>query len=203
MLDYLEAAGADARIWSVSPQDEHTWPADESVLLEGKIIGLQFKRPYMAALAPGQTVPHYRQLHWPLNRDPSQFNMVKAADEIFYCLPTFVNRLWRKRSLHHCLFWRPTRRMGPRDVWYDIRHRTNRWYGSIDRHYNSYRWGAFFERIQQCDFGWKVNSPGPVHDYHEHLRSAIQAAELIPVREGEREQLLFLNISMEMQERAE
>jgi hypothetical protein len=202
MLDYLEEAGLAARIWAISPQDEHTWPADESLLLRGKIIGLQFKRPYLAALLQGELFPHYNRLYWPLSHDPAQFRMVKAADEIFYCLPTFTNRLWRKESLHHCLFWRPTRKMGPTDIWYENSQNVQGWSGSIDRHYTSYRWGAFFERVQQCEFGWRVDAEGPVQEYHSRLRSVIETAELGSLEEGEREPLLFLNIGMEVQDRA-
>ena len=45
-----------------------------------------------------------------------------------------------------------------------------------NRHYSSYRWGAFFERVQQCDFGWRVGDQGPIRSYHEHLRSVVESA---------------------------
>jgi hypothetical protein len=203
VLDYLEEVGIDARIWSISPQDEHTWPADETLLLEGKVIGLQFKRPYLADPLQGEPFPHYNRLYWPLGHDPAQFRLVKANEEIFYCLPTFTNRTWRKASLHHCLFWRPTRKMGPGDVWYENSQNVPGWSGSIDRHYTSFRWGAFFERLVQCSFGWRVTAEGPIREYHMHLRSAIRAAELEKMEEGERESLLFFNVGMEMTEERE
>ena len=91
--------------------------------------------------------------------------------------------------------------MGPEDIWYDDSQNVSTWNGNIDRSYTSYRWGAFFERIQQCDFGWRVDAEGPIHDYHSRLRSIIEAAELENPEEGEREPLLLLNIGMELVEK--
>lgn len=157
ILEYFESVNIQAHVWAVSPTDEKTWPADEHVWMSGKLFGLQFKRPYMADPLAGQAEQDFRRLYWPLNEKPDQFLLLRKRPEIFYCLPTFTNRHWRKPSLHHCVVWRPTPRAQPMTVWYDNTHGNIRsWARNIERHANSYRWGNFVERIQQCNFGLPV-----------------------------------------------
>jgi hypothetical protein len=193
VLDYFEDAGRDVRLWAVSPHDEATWPADEHVWLPGKIIGLQFKRPALAPLLAVQTFAEYDRLHWDLGADPDQFKLVKETPEIFYCLPTFVNRDWRKDSLHHCIFWRPTRKMAARPIWYE-NPLVNGWSGRIDRHANTFRWGGVIERLQNCEFGYKVEEESAA-DFREHLRTQFDAAGLLAEAPG-REPLYLLNVRL-------
>jgi hypothetical protein len=42
--DYLNRANLKYFTWAVSPKEELTYPADECVFFNGKIIGLQFKK---------------------------------------------------------------------------------------------------------------------------------------------------------------
>lgn len=204
MLDYFESSKWDAKLWAVSPADEDSWPADEHMFARGKIIGLQFKRPKLADLQQGQANLDFGRLKWNLGADSTQFRLVKRCREIFYCLPTFISRDWRRLSLHHCIFWRPTRRMGPRDVWYD-NPQVRGWSGRIDRLDSSFRWGAFVERIQQCDFGYHVTEPA-ANVYLDRVRNQMAATgyraaptsspSALPSAIVEREPLVFINLRM-------
>ena len=42
---------------------------------------------------------------------------IQKHEEIFYCLPTFLNRDYRHQALHHCLFWRPEKGVMNRTAW--------------------------------------------------------------------------------------
>lgn len=209
LQDYLQLAGIRSSVWAISPRVESTWPADEAVVLSGKIIGLQFKRPELANPLQGVQVPHFNRLHWNVGADRAQFALVKKSDEIFYCLPTFTNRDRRHESLHHCLFWRPTNKMGPVPIWY-ANPQVPGWSGSIEKHYSSLRWGAFFERLQQCEIGYRLPS-GVVGNFNERLREQVggalgrpsderQSKSLVPKSEdGTTAQELLWLLSIEME----
>lgn len=167
--EYFRSVGTPFQAWAVSPVDETTWPADESVVLDGKFFGLQFKRPDLADPRHGQLDVSLDRLKWDLGSDARQFALVKRCPEIFYCLPTFVNQQWKAVSLHHCLIWRPTRRMGARPVWYE-NPQIRAWNGRIERHESCFRWGAFIERILECQIGIPVTQ-GDRHAYFSRFKS--------------------------------
>ena len=87
--EYLNAAKMPYAVWAVSPKDEKYWPGDEALTVDCKLVGLQFKQAKIRAPFT------FDRLHWSLH-DPVQFARVQANDEIFYCLPTFINREFRK-----------------------------------------------------------------------------------------------------------
>ena len=46
--DYLALSGGNAMIFGVGSAREKVWPADEELNVAGKVIGFQFKRPYLS-----------------------------------------------------------------------------------------------------------------------------------------------------------
>jgi hypothetical protein len=194
MLDYFEGANQSVQLCTVSQNDEADWPSDELLWYGGKIIGLQFKRPDLAPLLNNQQFSQYNRLRWLLGADPDQFNLIKRCPEIFYCLPTFVNRNWRKDSLEHCIFWRPTRQMKPTVVWYE-NGQVLTWNGRIDRHRNTFRWGGLIERIQNCEFGYKVEEGETAGQYLDALRGLISDVGVTD-QPSQREPLYLLNVRL-------
>lgn len=152
-------------VWAVSPDDEKSWPADEQTLFAGKLIGLQFKRPH---LANGPL--KYDRLNWQLHSPSGQFALLQSIPEIFYCLPTFVNRAMRNRCLHHVLFWRPEG-ASHRSAWYDnVAARSS--FNAVA--YEGYRWGHFIELIGDCSVGIPLSSPAAVIARLREIRSSLR-----------------------------
>lgn len=148
---YLETIGLPYSIWAIGPDQEKKWPADEKLGVASKVVGLQFKQ---AKLAPGTVGPD--RIHWSLHKPAAQFGLVKSNKEIFYCLPTFINRDLRKQALHHCLFWRPDlSKPDNKNVWYDNPAAHTPYKNERD----TMRWGLFIERVLDCNIGTKVSSP--------------------------------------------
>lgn len=152
--------GVRFAIWAVSPNIEAVWPADEQLNVARKVVGLQFKQ---AKMAPGAIGPS--RLKWSLHQPPGQFALVQGAPEVFYCLPTFINRDARSEALHHCLFWR----LGE-----DVNH--NAWYDNpaartpYRRLRDSMRWGHFLESLLDCSVGVRVATPAELIDAARAIR---------------------------------
>ena len=149
---YFADLGLEFAIWAVSPDIEATWPADEKLLFGSKIVGLQFKQAKIAKLASGAV--DFTRLKWMLHSPPGQFELVKKTPEIFYCLPTFIDRTVRSNALAHCLFWRPGT-SDDKSVWYDnsaahTEHKQVR---------GAMRWGHFIEALLSCEIGAKASTP--------------------------------------------
>jgi len=159
---YFRRAGRFALVWAVSPLAESSWPADEYLHVEGKLIGLQMKRPHISPLS-GRPID-YSRLGWRLNNPPGQYGLVQAFPELFYCLPTFVNRRYRREALHHCIFWRPDDHSTEASTWYG-NDNAKGLHGHISIHPNAYRWGQFLEAIQICKIGRKVLSSADIDSY--------------------------------------
>jgi hypothetical protein len=157
--EYFERLGAAAyAIWAVSPHDEAHWPVDEALAMGCKLVGLQFKQAKLA-----DDNPEFDRLKWTLHQPPGQFALVQKNPEIFYCLPTFINRRFRKRALDHCLFWRPDTQ-NDLNVWYD-----NPAAGTpYKKVCNSMRWGRFIEAVLSCQIGIRVTS---VEQANQYIRS--------------------------------
>lgn len=151
----------DLRIAS-NELEEPTWPADEHLVVGTKLIGLQFKRAEIAKTSTKQV--SFDRLKWSFHKPAGQFALVQKRTEIFYCLPTFLNRDWRKQALHHCLFWRP----GPksdRNAWY-----SNANARTINKRLNTEpRWGLFIERLFSCEIGKKIESINEAQAYRDSL----------------------------------
>lgn len=112
--DYFLSIGRRVFVWAVSPFLESIWPADEVLLLSGKLIGLQFKQ---AQLKSGLLA--FDRITWSLKDPPGQYELLSRRNEIFYALPTFINRIWARTSLSHCLFWRPPAGVIDYNAWHD------------------------------------------------------------------------------------
>src|SRR5437867_3807071 len=118
MERYFRGLSIPVDIFAVSPKDEKTWPADELVDMNGKIIGLQVKRPLLGSL---EAANDFSRVHWDFSSPKEQLQRVVDHPELFYCLPTFMNRNVRDEALQHCLFWRPWD-VSDHHAWYDNPH---------------------------------------------------------------------------------
>ena len=170
MEDYFDCVGIEARIWSISQTDEAFWPADEAMFLDGKILGLQMKRPDMA----NWLQLDFSRLKWTLGNNTNQFDLIKERPEIFYCLPTFINREWKKGSLDHCVFWRPKDGESHTSIlWYENPN-IPQWHGNIERHEKTHRWGGLIERLLDCQFGIVIETAEQWTTYLKELRAKLK-----------------------------
>lgn len=140
----LEQLGFEYRAAAVSPWDEASWPADEELGFGGKFVGLQFKRPDEKRLSDGRTVAK-----WDLRQPRGQLVRIKVIPEIYYALPTFLTRDFRRAALASCYFWRPPKRH--RKMTFDLD-----W---IRGH--AMMFGEFMQEILDCRIGFKVPSGQP------------------------------------------
>ncbi|WP_156873874.1 hypothetical protein [Perlucidibaca piscinae] len=152
--DYFLRLGVTVSTFAVSPADEKTWPSDEALLANGKLVGIQYKRPHLSRKTTGTL---FSKLWWSLSNPKGQASAVLACPEIYYCLPTFINRKWRREALAHAIFWRPNpsdfrpRESADHTIWYENSEPHLRTQNiKIARHENAYRWGEFVERIIGC-----------------------------------------------------
>lgn len=159
--DYFESLGIAYAVFAVSPDIEKAWPADERILVSGKVFGLQFKQAKLSGSGP----PLPSRLQWSFHQPRGQFSQVLASPEVFYCLPTFINRDYRKQALQHCLFWRPDPTKVDMNAWYDNpRARTP--YLKID---TAPRWGLFVERLFNCTVGRRIKSSTDLANYGKEI----------------------------------
>ena len=197
---YFEAKGRDFRIWAVSPSDESTWPADEHLSTEEKLVGLQFKQAKLAL--PEVPDPDFDRLNWTFSQPSKQFELIQRCPEIFYCLPTFLNRKWKEAVLDHSILWRPE----PGDevnynAWYNNpAARTP--YKALNTHFTALRWGEFYEKLLACQAGIVLSGNRSLTRYLQALRSLLQELETQPegpieeVGYAERSPLYLLGIGI-------
>lgn len=108
-----------------------------------KFFGLQFKRSYPAG----------NEAQWNIDATSPQHINVCAAPEIFYALPSYINRDLRLTALHHCLFWRPC------DCCCQMPTSPFCISGTTQTHsdlsacgcVNAMRWGDFVEALYRCE----------------------------------------------------
>ncbi|UHQ55803.1 hypothetical protein [Microbulbifer sp. YPW16] len=166
--NYFISLGVKVAIWAVSPDEEVSWPADEKLVVGKKLVGLQLKK---VEYKDNRKRPKdFGRLNWKFHNPPGQFDLVMKFPEIFYCLPTFVNREFKRQAIHHCLFWRP-KQSEKRDLnaWYDnSQARTP--HKSIAK---APRWGLFIEQVMGCSVGKKVKAINDAKDYVESIREAM------------------------------
>lgn len=178
---YFKALDLEYAIWAVSPAEEVTWPADERLLFNSKIVGLQFKQ---AKLVKGDPAPD--RLKWALHQPSGQFGLVQHYPQIFYCLPTFINRELREEALQHCIFWRPGNNSNM-NVWYDNPQAKTPYKSEKD----TMRWGRFVEGMLDCSIGKRIETPQQgiqflqkvVHDAHEFLNIPKQSSDFLDRRQ--------------------
>jgi len=175
--EYFDSLLIKADIWAVSPDDEVNWPADEHLVVGSKLVGLQFKKPQLVPTTTGTV--NYDRLKWSFHNPNGQFDLVQKRSEIFYCLPTFLNRKWRKQALDHCLFWRP-----------DKTKNYNAWYNNQNARtpYNQLeyepRWGLFVERLLSCKIGKLIDSFDDARMYIKSLLSDLRELPLSQLDES-------------------
>ena len=171
--DYFFFARRQAALFAVSPSKEVEWPADEVIAVEGKLVGLQFKKPKLSR-AQGRPRYDFSRLYWSFHQPAGQHSLLLRHTEICYSLPTFINRNYRRNALHHCLFWRPT---NPTDLvaWYDNpSHRVRTEYRQLA---GAPRWGLFSQNLLRCPVGRRLTREG-LEEYlpalHSELREVAQ-----------------------------
>jgi hypothetical protein len=161
---YFTNLGIEFAIWAVSPELEATWPADEKLLVGCKIVGLQFKQ---AKLGAGTLA--FDRLKWSLHSPKGQFELVKSTPEIFYCLPTFVDRAVRSHALNHALFWRPGSATDY-NVWYDNPAALT----PYNKVRDAMRWGHFMEALLSCTVGVKASTSAEAHMHINRIYGCVR-----------------------------
>lgn len=162
--EYFLTLGYKVPIWAVSPTDEVNWPADESMIVGNKLIGLQIKKATYSSSCTASR--EYSCLKWTLHQPPKQYGLVLKFPEIYYCLPTFINRNFKDQALAHCLFWRPEPNMIDKNVWYNNpQARTP--YNAISK---ADRWGKFIEDVINCTVGKKIKSISEAQGYVRNIQ---------------------------------
>lgn len=171
--DYFESVGAYYFIRAVSPiSEEKSWPGDQLVFMSGKVFGLQVKRPNLQSTELLRTKagePRSRRecLHFTLERE--QKARVVKIGEIYYALPTFLSRDYRRSCLHHFEFWRP-RKSHSGDI--SICHPRGRATAA------GVRWGTLIERVLECNVGRRVDSVRALEAWFSEIREASPTADL-------------------------
>ena len=163
---YFRDLGMEFAIWAVSPAIEATWPADEKLLTECKVVGFQFKQAKLAAGTVG-----FNRLKWTLHNPAGQFELVRSMPEIFYCLPTFIDRSVRSHALDHCLFWRPGEDTDY-NVWYDNPTALTPYKKVRD----AMRWGHFMEALLSCTVGVRAATPSEARESLKLIYGAVREA---------------------------
>lgn len=152
----LDSKGVSYAIFAVPPDLEANFPADELSSFQGKVVGLQLKRPYLAS-----NISDYSRLYWKFNSPEHQYLDIKNFNEIYYCLPTFINRDYRRKSLERCLFWRPAKSDYCFTGWYDNPRASG---GQKKLNTAGMKWSDFYGKIKSCEIGIKIKKGG-MKDY--------------------------------------
>lgn len=142
----LKLLGLRPKIFAVTPAIEKLWPADEFIEFAGKLVGLQVKRPAFD-LDGTQDIG---LLKWSLDSPVAQAIDLMKFTEIYYCLPTFLNREVKELAADHSIFWRPTQDPPPKGAWYNNA-RAQSWVNDVG--VVGMRWGHFVEGLLNCSIG--------------------------------------------------
>jgi len=179
--NYLQSIGRAYAIHAVTPGVERSWPADESLSFSGKLVGLQMKQAHLAPTKSNQTEAAYDRLKWTFAQPRGQYQLVQQRREIFYCLPTFTNREYRREALHHSLFWRPDGSTTDYNAWYDNGG------GRVQTPHKSLhgatRWGLFYENLIRCEAGIPVSSKGDIDRFLTDIASFVESREIPSVED--------------------
>lgn len=143
---YFETRGIKYYIRALMQEEEKEIGADEFLYFSDsfKIFGLQFKRPYI-----NKNKTSWESLYWNLNNPPNQFLKVVTTPNLYYCLPAFTNRDFRKEALSHCYFWKPNENQKKGNFYFKKEK------NSIE---NSINWEKFIEEVFQDKIGKKFNN---------------------------------------------
>lgn len=168
---YYQSIGKHIYVWAVSPMDEINWPADETLIVGKKLIGLQMKK--VTYRCDGSIPRKFGRLNWSFHNPRGQYDLVLKFPEIFYCLPTFINRNLKDQALSHCLFWRPDKSKYDKNAWYDNPNALTP-YNSIG---TTDRWGKFIESVTECTLGKRIESISDAKNYVDNLTSYMREIE--------------------------
>jgi hypothetical protein len=179
--DYFREVGVPATILAVSPHLERHWPADESLAVGGKVVGLQVKRP-RAASSPQADVS------WNLSNPPHQRDYIKARPELLYALPAFRDAALRRAALYHFYFWRPGK--WPRSNMSN--NISAEWVRGLT---HAWEWGGFVRRIMDCKIGAPLGGR-TLFEYIGELQADMRrsAREFTTGEEGEPDALYVLHV---------
>lgn len=167
--NYFEQIGKRISCFAISPALEKVIPSDDFFEFEGKLIGLQMKRPKIVKRTAG--IVDYSNLCWDLNDSSnsaltSQYDKIRDVfPEIYYCLPIFINRTFKKIALHHCLFWRPQKNDTDKKLWYDNENQKVK--TKHKKIKTAKRWGLFIEEIMACNIGKVIKNKSEFISYFE------------------------------------
>ncbi|PAV28418.1 hypothetical protein CIL05_17450 [Virgibacillus profundi] len=162
--EYFKQIDENIEIVAVSPKEEKKYPADASFFHNGKVIGLQFKRPKFKELG-GKYIICYSRMEWDIDKPEHQYDLIKNNNNIYYALPTFINRAWQENALHHCFFWRPNKKDKHKYVWYN---NSNANISLLERT-DAYRWGTFIEQIYSDNIGVWVGKKGKHKNVYNYI----------------------------------
>jgi len=168
--NYLRSIDRQYSIHAITPGLERSWPADERLTFSGKVVGLQMKKALIGDLKKDQDYVEYDRLKWSFAQPQNQYRLVQQHPEIFYCLPTFINRKYRREAIHHCLFWRPDP-VDEKNAWYD--NGGARVQTPYDPLNDQSRWGLFYENIIRCDAGARVTSKREINQFLSDVASTM------------------------------
>lgn len=120
-------------------------------------------------LPPGDQ--SHTRLKWMLHKPPGQFELIKTTPEIFYCLPTSIDRSVRSNALAHSMFWRPGA-SDDKSVWYD----NPAAHAEYKKVRDAMRWGHFVEALLSCEIGAKASTPGEAHAHVARIYAGAREA---------------------------
>lgn len=163
---YFENLGISCSIWAVGVQSEKYWPADEHLLANGAFIGLQMKKAMLAGKK--------NKLKWVFNKPSQQLADILKFDDIYYCLPTFINRDVKKVCLHHCIFWRPTTAQRKTGWYYNLNAKVK---SSYRRMFIKMRWGLFSELLIEGRVGKRFSSSKEANKYLSEVVARAKSVE--------------------------
>jgi len=145
--NYFETLGIRYFIRALSPNEEKNFPADELLQFPNsfKLIGIQMKRP---KFRQNQNNPKkWSDLIWEFYNPSHQYPEILNNKNIYYCLPAFTNRAFRKNALSHCYFWRPS---NDTPKTYCLK-------GDNDIN-GSVKWKEFIDLFNKCEIGQDYDS---------------------------------------------
>lgn len=195
MEDYFRELGLEFECMVVSPSVEKKEALDQFCRFKGKYFGLQIKRPQSWRVGAGNG------LLWPINKPLGQHKKLADRKDIFYALPTTLNRALRRVVLQHVLFWRPGLEDGERlfvnpsksRVHYPEGTSTNSNLSEAQQRAafrlsnkattsHAYRWGRFVERLLDCRLG--ATELGDIDQFKAAIATLMEAPpnNEVPIR---------------------
>lgn len=150
---YFETNGIKYYIRALMPKEEKKIGADELMFFSNsyKVVALQFKRPYVNI-----ENPTWESLYWNLFNQSNQFTKVAKIPSLYYCLPAFTNRNYRKEALSHCFFWKPNK--NEKDGKYYLKQGSDESHSKNNYIKNPMKWVQFIKEILECRIGCKLDS---------------------------------------------